>query len=128
MARYGTASSLPVYLILTSCGPLLLPIALGAHDYGEVLRISHLFYEAERSGRLPSENRVPWRGDAFLSDGQDHGNDLSGGYHDGETCSSSDCPKINQLIYIRTMGGQHNLLKLSPVWYQREFYSSAEET
>jgi hypothetical protein len=26
------------------------------------------------------------------------------------------------------MGGQHNLLKLSPVWYQREFYSSAEET
>ena len=78
------ASALSVILtVLVTSGPLL-PGASAAHNYGEVLRISHLFYEAERSGRLPSDNRVPWRGDAFLIDGQDHGHDLSGGYHDGE--------------------------------------------
>jgi endoglucanase len=43
------------------------------------------FYEAQRSGKLPSNNRIVWRGDAFLDDGQLEGIDLIGGYFDGES-------------------------------------------
>ena len=54
------------------------------HDYGEVLRLSLLFYEAQRSGTLPGEQRVAWRGDSGLGDRGARGEDLTGGYHDGE--------------------------------------------
>jgi endoglucanase len=37
------------------------------------------FYEAQRSGQLPSQNRVPWRNSSSLEDGKDVGLDLSGG-------------------------------------------------
>ncbi|KAI9321243.1 Six-hairpin glycosidase-like protein [Dichotomocladium elegans] len=40
------------------------------------------FYEAQRSGKLPSNNRVPWRSDSALEDGSDHNVDLTGGYYD----------------------------------------------
>jgi hypothetical protein len=40
------------------------------------------FYEAQRSGRLPSTNRVSWRNSSGLDDGSDIGKDLSGGYFD----------------------------------------------
>jgi endoglucanase len=66
--------------------------------YGEALRQSFLFYEAQRSGDLDeASNRIPWRGDSGLRDGRDgvyFGDrtsanlqaglslDLTGGYHD----------------------------------------------
>lgn len=50
--------------------------------YGLALQESLLFYEAQRSGKLPASNRIPWRGDSALKDGQDHGVDLTGGYYD----------------------------------------------
>jgi endoglucanase len=37
------------------------------------------FYEAQRSGQLPIQNRVPWRNSSSLEDGKDVGLDLSGG-------------------------------------------------
>jgi hypothetical protein len=40
------------------------------------------FYEAQRSGKLPKTNRVSWRNDSCVNDGQDVGLDLSGGYYD----------------------------------------------
>ncbi|KAH7887884.1 glycoside hydrolase family 9 protein [Phlebopus sp. FC_14] len=40
------------------------------------------FYEAQRSGKLPSTNRVKWRNDSALTDGQDVKLDLTGGYYD----------------------------------------------
>ncbi|KAJ3937300.1 MAG: glycoside hydrolase family 9 protein [Lentinula lateritia] len=40
------------------------------------------FYEAQRSGKLPSNNRVSWRNDSATSDGSDVGLDLTGGYYD----------------------------------------------
>ena len=52
-------------------------------NYGEALRLSLLFYEAQRSGPLPADNRVPWRGDSSLGDKGNKGEDLKGGYHDG---------------------------------------------
>ena len=36
-----------------------------------------LFYEAQRSGPLPADSRVPWRGDSALNDA------VVGGYYDG---------------------------------------------
>lgn len=42
-----------------------------------------MFYEAQRSGRLPANNRIPWRGDAMLDDKGNNGEDLTGGFFDG---------------------------------------------
>jgi len=47
-----------------------------------VLQKSLYFYDAQKSGKIPTNFRVPWRGDAALGDGSDVGLDLSGGFHD----------------------------------------------
>jgi hypothetical protein len=47
-----------------------------AYDYNEVLQKSLLFYEAQRSGRLPANNRIDWRGDSATGD------QITGGYYD----------------------------------------------
>lgn len=54
------------------------------HDYNQVLKLSLLFYEAQRSGKLPENNRIPWRGDSALLDQGINGEDLTGGYYDGK--------------------------------------------
>ncbi|XP_073293109.1 endoglucanase 12-like [Primulina huaijiensis] len=52
-------------------------------DYGAALTKSLLYYEAQRSGKLPGNQRVQWRGDSALHDGKNGGNiDLVGGYYD----------------------------------------------
>jgi endoglucanase len=75
-------------------GPHRLPSARAVHAliaptfpatpsyYARALRLSLLFYEAQRSGRLPPNRRVRWRGDSALADGADVGLDLTGGYYD----------------------------------------------
>ncbi|KAA0192118.1 hypothetical protein HAZT_HAZT001623 [Hyalella azteca] len=52
------------------------------YDYPQVLCMSILFYEAQRSGRLPADQRITWRWDSALGDGGDVGVDLTGGYYD----------------------------------------------
>lgn len=42
-------------------------------DYGGALTKSLLFYEAQRSGKLPSNQRVQWRGDSAIDDGKTDG-------------------------------------------------------
>ena len=54
----------------------------GQFRYGEALQKNFLFYEAQRSGDLPDDNRIEWRGDSALNDGADVGLDLTGGYYD----------------------------------------------
>jgi endoglucanase len=54
----------------------------GQFRYGEALQKTFLFYEAQRSGDLPADNRIEWRGDSALKDGSDVGRDLTGGYYD----------------------------------------------
>ncbi|MFF3440872.1 glycoside hydrolase family 9 protein [Streptosporangium sp. NPDC002721] len=56
--------------------------AAPAFAYGEALQKSIWFYEAQQSGTLPSWNRVGWRGPSGLTDGQDAGLDLTGGWYD----------------------------------------------
>jgi hypothetical protein len=43
-----------------------------------------LFYEAQRSGKLPATQRVTWRKDSALYDKGNKGEDLTGGYYDGK--------------------------------------------
>ncbi|KAH3706257.1 endoglucanase A-like [Dreissena polymorpha] len=54
------------------------------YNYVEVLCKSILFYEAQRSGRLPANQRVTWRKDSALNDGQwgSINRDLTGGWYD----------------------------------------------
>lgn len=52
------------------------------HNYAELVQKSLLFYEAQRSGRLPENSRLNWRGDSGLEDGKDVGLDLTGGWYD----------------------------------------------
>lgn len=42
----------------------------GGLNYKEALTKSLIFLEAQRSGKLPKNNRVPWRGDSALDDGK----------------------------------------------------------
>ena len=45
----------------------------GAHDYGDALSKSILFFEGQRSGRLPAGQRLTWRRDSALHDGAQDG-------------------------------------------------------
>ncbi|XP_072172400.1 LOW QUALITY PROTEIN: endoglucanase 1-like [Diadema setosum] len=61
-------------------------LAKNVFNYSEVLHKSILFYEARRSGKLPDDNRIPYRGDSALDDMGNDGEDLVGGwYTDGST-------------------------------------------
>ncbi|GJP46252.1 hypothetical protein CLOM_g5558 [Closterium sp. NIES-68] len=64
--------------------PLLLAAAAatGGQNYGDALALSILFFEQQRSGKLPPNQRAKWRGDSGLKDGKDVGVDLSKGYYD----------------------------------------------
>ncbi|KAL3650767.1 Esterase/lipase/thioesterase [Castilleja foliolosa] len=64
------------YLLILSCS------AFTSQDYANALEKSILFFQAQRSGRLPTDQRVSWRGDSGLSDGSTDNVDLSGGYYD----------------------------------------------
>ena len=58
------------------------PTTAGKYNYNEVLKLSILFYEAQRSGKLPRNNRVKWRKDSALKDKGVDGEDLTGGWYD----------------------------------------------
>lgn len=60
----------------------------GNYNYAQPIEKSLLFYETQRTGRLPTNNRIPWRGDSFVTDRGTSNEDLSGGYFDGKKC----CP------------------------------------
>ncbi len=67
---------------------LLLLICIGkqlvaqSYNYADALQKSIFFYECQRSGTLPADNRVNWRGPSGLTDGADAGVDLTGGWYD----------------------------------------------
>lgn len=48
-------------------------LASAEHDYGQALSKSILFFEAQRSGYLPADQRVNWRGNSGLHDGMASG-------------------------------------------------------
>jgi len=52
---------------------LVMSMARGAvsTNYAEALQKSLLYFEAQRSGKLPPNQKVTWRGDSALKDGSD---------------------------------------------------------
>ena len=60
----------PLFLIVGFLAPLALA---GGHNYGDALSKSILFFEAQRSGYLPGNQRVRWRGNSGLNDGKTSG-------------------------------------------------------
>ncbi|XWS76621.1 hypothetical protein CRYUN_Cryun01aG0192600 [Craigia yunnanensis] len=52
-------------------------------NYTIALQRALLFFNAQRSGRLPAKNNVSWRSDSCLDDGNGYLNGLEGGYYDG---------------------------------------------
>ena len=68
-------------------------------NYGEALQKSIMFYEFQRSGKLPEDKRDNWRGDSGMNDGADVGLDLTGGWYD-----AGDHVKFNlPMAYSQTM-------------------------
>uniref|UniRef100_A0A0E0JFN2 Endoglucanase n=1 Tax=Oryza punctata TaxID=4537 RepID=A0A0E0JFN2_ORYPU len=86
MARRGAAASssmanlLSVALVLAATAQAAR--GGGGHDYGKALSKSILYFEAQRSGVLPSNQRIAWRANSGLADGKANGVDLIGGYYD----------------------------------------------
>lgn len=63
--------------------PVPPPVPGESYNLAEALQLSLLFYEIQRSGRLPSNKRIPWRGDADVADRAEDGKDLAGGWYVG---------------------------------------------
>ncbi|MBT9317030.1 glycoside hydrolase family 9 protein [Leptothoe spongobia] len=78
------------------------PVASGTEGslYGEALQKSLLFYEAQRSGALPKDNRIAWRSDSALNDGADVGVDLTGGYYDAGDHVKFGLPMASSLTLL----------------------------
>ncbi|KAJ0232515.1 Endoglucanase 5 [Hirschfeldia incana] len=80
MSKFGR-SLFGVSLLLTV---LLAAVTTSAeyYNYGSALDKTFLFFEAQRSGKLPATQRVKWRGPSALKDGLAQGVSLEGGYYD----------------------------------------------
>lgn len=74
---------LALSILCTSLISITAPKAEAADfNYGEALQKAIMFYEFQRSGKLPEDKRDNWRGDSGLNDGADVGLDLTGGWYD----------------------------------------------
>ncbi|KAG0557526.1 hypothetical protein KC19_11G137600 [Ceratodon purpureus] len=87
MERRGSSETLRMHILLVvaalSCANLVtIALAFTSADYASALDKSLLFYDVQRSGKLPPWQRIKWRGDSGLKDGQDKNVDLTGGYYD----------------------------------------------
>ncbi|XP_057802774.1 endoglucanase 20-like [Salvia miltiorrhiza] len=51
-------------------------------DYKDALSKGILFFQGQRSGKLPANQQVKWRADSALSDGHVENVNLTGGYYD----------------------------------------------
>ena len=88
----------------------------GQFSYGEALQKNFLFYEANRSGDLGSDNRLEWRSDSTLNDGSTVGRDLEGGYFD-----AGDHVKFGQ-----PMAASVNMLAWGGVEYTAAYQQSGQ--
>ncbi|KAG5239033.1 endoglucanase [Salix suchowensis] len=75
---------LPIHYFLLLAALLTQPSLFQSsyHEYQEALSKSILFFEGQRSGYLPQDQRVSWRANSGLSDGWSYNADLTGGYYD----------------------------------------------
>ena len=81
-----------VYLAPLAVLLLCVPFAQAGHDYGQALSKSILFFEAQRSGYLPHNQRVNWRANSGLNDGKTSGVSFS------LSCVSQEVVLINKSL------------------------------
>lgn len=60
-----------IFIVLLCCSSQIQNVA--SADYREALTKSLLYFEGQRSGKLPPNQRLKWRGDSGLQDGHDAG-------------------------------------------------------
>ncbi|CAK7329611.1 unnamed protein product [Dovyalis caffra] len=75
-------SSLHHFLLLATLLAQLPLFQSSYHEYQDALSKSILFFEGQRSGYLPQDQRVTWRANSGLSDGWTYNTELTGGYYD----------------------------------------------
>ncbi|CAH8352118.1 unnamed protein product [Eruca vesicaria subsp. sativa] len=85
----------------------------GTLDYGDALNKSILFFEGQRSGKLPVKHRVNWRADSALSDGSPDKVNLIGGYYDAG----------DNVKFVWPMSFTITLLSWAAIEYQKEISS-----
>ncbi|KAG0939102.1 hypothetical protein G6F57_006444 [Rhizopus arrhizus] len=73
-------------------------------EYVRLLNHSILFYEVQRSGKLPTNNRIPWRHDSAMTDGSDVQLDLTGGYYDAGDYLKLTFP-LSYTVFMLSWGG-----------------------
>ncbi|XP_039820103.1 endoglucanase 13-like [Panicum virgatum] len=81
MARLMTTGT-SAALLMGAAFLLLAAADASPYDYAGAFDKCLQFFEAQRSGKLPADHRVKWRGDSALTDGFSQGVDLVGGYYD----------------------------------------------
>ena len=78
------------------------------YNYSAVLYASLLFYESQRSGKLPQDKRISWRGDSLLHDAvfddKDVDLDLVGGYFAAGDDFTKDSDKIARFTTMLAWG------------------------
>ncbi|GLJ13677.1 hypothetical protein SUGI_0217990 [Cryptomeria japonica] len=66
-------------LIVLAASPT---VVSAGHDYRDALSKCIMFFEGQRSGKIPAYQRIKWRRDSGLRDGSAANVDLVGGYYD----------------------------------------------
>ncbi|XP_010439178.1 PREDICTED: endoglucanase 20-like [Camelina sativa] len=100
-------------LVIMLVGMFLAFESLEALDYGDALNKSILFFEGQRSGKLPTNQRANWRGDSALSDGASANVNLIGGYYDAG----------DNVKFVWPMSFTTTLLSWAAIEYQNEISS-----
>ncbi|XP_038713146.1 endoglucanase 3-like [Tripterygium wilfordii] len=77
----GKGRGASLCLVFLSCW-FLLGFVQGTPNYRDALAKSLLFFQGQRSGRLPPTQQITWRSTSGLSDGLFSHVDLTGGYYD----------------------------------------------
>jgi hypothetical protein len=92
------------FILVTIFVSLFILCSSKSRDYERHLELSLLFYEAQRSGPLPANNRIYWRHDSMLDAGYDHEIDLTGGYYDAGDNVKFNYPGAGALTLIAWSG------------------------
>lgn len=76
-----TVISLLTAVVLAAIVVIIWMVLPNEYDWRQLLGDSLYFFDAQKSGRLPADNPVPWRGDSALNDTAPDGTSLVGGYY-----------------------------------------------
>ncbi|CAN1217155.1 Endoglucanase 16 [Linum perenne] len=113
----GTSAMRPYMVAVIAIAVTTSFVCVNAHfDYKDALTKSLLFLEAQRSGKLPPNNRIPWRGDSALDDGKPDNVDLVGGYYDAG----------DNVKYGLPMAFTVTTLAMNAVFYHKQLQKTGE--